>query len=77
VYSTAGFLAWKSSATMLVIGWTVDEPDIVSVPLTAVTDGSADTAGDSPGDPDPVFEQAARMTAPARIPATAGRIRAG
>jgi hypothetical protein len=47
------------------------------VPLTGATDGPADTAKDAPGDPDPVFEQAARMTAPARIPATAGRIRAG
>ena len=64
----------KSSATMLVIGSTVDEPEIVSVPVTGVTDGPADAAEDSAGDP--VFEQAARTTT-ARIPATAGRTRVG
>jgi hypothetical protein len=48
---------------------------MVSVPVTGDTDGPADTTEDSSGDP--VFEQAARMTAPARIPASAGRTRVG
>src|SRR6185503_213340 len=65
VYSTSGFRAWKSSATRLVIGSTVDEPEIVSVPETAAEDSSGD----------PPFEQAARRTAPARMAASAGRTR--
>jgi hypothetical protein len=59
---------------MLVIGSTVDEPEIVSVPVTGATEGPEDAAEDSAGDP--VFEQAAR-TITARIPARAGRTRVG
>lgn len=46
------------------MGSTVEEPEMVSVPV------KEDSAGD------PVFEQATKSTAPARIPAMADRIRA-
>jgi hypothetical protein len=64
---------------MLVIGSTVDEPEIVSVPVTGVTDGPAEAADEAAEDSagDPVLEQAARMTAPARTPTSAGRTRVG
>src|SRR6266545_516085 len=70
VYSTSGFAAWKSSATMLVIGSTVDEPEMVSVPTTDDTEARADSSGG------PVFEQAASSRAPASSPARPGWTRA-
>jgi hypothetical protein len=58
---------------MLVIGCTVDEPEIFSVPLTGADDGASE-----PGAPDGLGEaplQAARSRVPAIIPARASRVR--
>jgi hypothetical protein len=53
---------------MLVIGSTVEEPETVSVPVTGAVDGPGVVADDSAGDP--LLEQAASRTVPARIPVT-------
>jgi hypothetical protein len=58
---------------MLVIGSTVDEPEIVSVPVTGAVDGPLEVPDDAAGDPP--FEQAASRSAAARMPAAEGRSR--
>jgi hypothetical protein len=65
VYETPGLAALKSSATMLVIGSTVEEPEMERVPVSVETDALGE----------PGFEHAARSRAPATRPARAGRIR--
>ena len=58
---------------MLVIGCTVDEPEILRVPETGATDGAADS--DAPDGLGEAPLQAASRSAPATIPARAGQVR--
>src|SRR5687767_9633151 len=70
-YWTSGFPAVKSSATMDVIGSTVDEPEITISPASP----SPPSAGSEPSAPlrFGLLEQAARMRVAATVIASAGR----